>query len=185
MIFDLPTTLEVAGRTYDIRTDFRDVLTVLTAMEDPELEPQEKVYVCLAVIYKDMESIPREDMQEAYDAALRFIDNGAKKNPHGSARTIAWEQDAGIMFPAVNKAAGFEIRAAKYIHWWTFMGYFMEIKDSLYAHVLSIRHKKAKGKKLEKWEKDFWAQNRDICVIRAKATEEEEAEKKRLEALLG
>lgn len=185
MIYDLPTSLEVNGRTYDIRSDFRDVLTILTAFEDPDLEPREKAYVCLTVLYRDAEEIPPEDLQEAYAQALAFIDNGAKKNPRGSARTIAWEQDAAIMFPAVNRAAGFEVRSVEYIHWWTFMGYFMEIKDSLYAHVLSIRHKKAKGKTLEKWEKDFWTQNSDICVIRAKLTEEEIEEKRRLEALLG
>lgn len=96
-----------------------------------------------------------------------------------------WEQDAKIMFPAINTAAGYEVRSVPQLHWWTFMGYFMEIQKGVYATVLSLRQKKAKGKKLEKWEKEFWSANTDACVIRPKLTEEEKQEKEQLKALLG
>ena len=96
-----------------------------------------------------------------------------------------WEQDERIMFPAINKAAGFEVRQAKYVHWRTFIGYYMEIPEGIFSHVLSIRLKKAKGKKLEKYEKEFWNANKDICVLKTKLTEEEQVEKDRINALLG
>ena len=184
MVFDLPTCLEVNGQTWSIRTDFRDILKILIAFEDPELEKNEKQYICMFILYEDFDSIPPGEYQAFYDAAIRFIDNGAENDGH-SPRTMDWEQDATILFPAINRVAGFETRSAKYIHWWTFMGFFMEIKDSIYATVLNLRQKKAKGKKLEKWEREFWQTNSKICVLKTKLTAEEQAEKDRLNALLG
>ena len=40
--YDLPVTLEVAGKEYGIRSDFRAVLDILIAMTDPDLSDYEK-----------------------------------------------------------------------------------------------------------------------------------------------
>lgn len=184
MIYELPTCLEVNNKSWEIRTDFRDVLKILIAFEDPELENNEKQYICLFILFVDFESIPQNEYADFYKAAIKFIDNGAESNEH-SPRTMDWEQDASLLFPAVNRVAGYEVRAVEYLHWWTFTGYFMEIKDSIFATVLNLRQKKAKGKKLEKWEREFWQTNKNICVLKTKLTEEEQAEKDRLNAILG
>lgn len=184
MIFDLPTSLEVAGKEYEIRTDYRDVLNIIQAFEDPDLEPEEKQYVCLYILYKDFETLPQDDYTEAYKKAIEFMDNGVEGEKHAP-KTMDWEQDATILFPAVNHVAGYEVRSVDYLHWWTFTGFFMEIKDSVYAQVLNLRQKKAKGKKLEKWEQEFWRSNKNMCVLKEKLTAEEQAEKDRLNAILG
>ena len=183
MVFDLPTAVEFGGREWAIETDYRQVLRVLAAYEDPDLSDAEKVMVCLYNLYVDFEEIPREQLQAAYDAATAFIDNGnvGEQGP----RTMDWTQDAALIFPAVNKAAGFEVRGVPYMHWWTFLGLFMEIKDSVYSTVLGLRQTRARGKKLEKWEKEYWAQNRRLCELRPRYTEDELAEQARLEAILG
>jgi len=187
MIGALPDSLEVNGKEYRIRTDYRDVLTILTAFDDPDLEPGEKVFVCLYILYPDFGDIPQEDLEEAYQQAARFIDCGAemrdeaKRNP----RLVDWEQDERILFPAINAVAGREVRGQEYMHWWTFMGYFMEIHEGTYAQVLQLRQKRAKGKKLEKWEQEFWRTNKDICKIRKKLSQEEKAEQEFLKDLLG
>ena len=190
MIGELPRTVSVHGVEYDVRTDFRDILRIITAFSDPELEDNEKIYVCLFIFYVDFEDLPRRDYEEALRAAIRFIDHDAEadeqeEDPRKSPRVMDWEQDEAIMFPAINKIAGFETRSADYIHWWTFMGYYMEISDGIFSTVLSIRLKKAKGKKLEKWEREFWTSNKGLCVLKEKLSEEEQAEKDRLNALLG
>lgn len=53
MIGSLPKSLEVNGVEYAIRTDFRDILKILCAFSDPELENEEKIYVCLFILYED------------------------------------------------------------------------------------------------------------------------------------
>lgn len=187
MVGYLPRELEVAGKQYAVRTDFRDILKILVAFNDPELEDSERVYICLFILYEDFQSIPVRDYEAAFKAALSFIDQGAgeiKKSAKRSPRVMDWEQDENLIFPAVNKVAGFETRSAEYIHWWTFLGYYMEVSEGIFSTVLSLRMKKAKGKKLEKWEREFWAANKDLCVLHEKLTEEEKAAKERLNALL-
>ena len=48
----------------------------------------------------------------------------------------------------------------QYLHWWTFLGAYMEIGESLFSQILSVRMKKAKGKKLEDWEREFYKENK-------------------------
>lgn len=184
MKFDLPKSLSVGGRSWAIRADFRDVLNILDAFDDPELTDAEKVYVCLHNLYVDFERMRREDYAEAYREAVAFIDHGIG-GQEGGPRTVDWEQDAPLLFPAVNRAAGYEVRDAAFLHWWTFLGLFMEIRDSVYATVLALRQKKARGEKLEAWEKDFWRRNAGICRLKPRLSAAEQEDKERLERLLG
>ncbi len=184
MIGELPQNLNVNGKNYSIRSDFRDALNIVAAFGDPELEDAEKVYITLVILYEDFDSIPEADYEAAFKAALEFIDHGTKSDDARSPRVMDWEHDETIMFPAINKVAGFETRNAEYVHWWTFMGYYMEISKGIFSHVLSLRLKKARGKPFEKWEQEFWNSNKAICVLKQKLTAEEQAEKDRLNALL-
>lgn len=184
MMWDLPTQIEVGGTAYDIRTDFRDVLRILCAFEDPDLDEREKALVCLQVLYEDIDNMPPALYAEAIEKAREFIDHGAEGKQ--GAKTMDWEQDANLLFPAVNAAAGTEVRQMEYLHWWTFLGFFMSIdRKSTYATVLALRSKKAKGKKLEKWEREFWNANTGICKLQKKLSKEEIAERERLNALIG
>lgn len=186
MIGDLPRSLEVNGRKYRIRTDYRDVLKIVTAMGDPNLKDSEKVYVCLVILYPDFEDIPRNDLEAAFKAAVQFIDCGAEqgKKKKVSPRTMDWEQDESLIFPAINKVIGREVRTMKYVHWWTFMGWFMEIGEGVYSSVLSLRQKRyVKKKPLEKWEREYWTANKDICVLKPKYSDEEKARRARIWAM--
>lgn len=88
-----------------------------------------------------------------------------------------WEQDQAIIFPAINKVAGYEVRNPdKYLHWWSFLGMFGEIGEGLYSQVMSIRSKMAKGKKLDKTDKEFYNEHKELIDIKVKLTAEEQAE---------
>lgn len=186
MTYELPEALEVNGKSYSIRTDYRAILTVLEAMNDPDLKDEEKALVAFQIIYEDFEDIPVDDYEEAFKKLMWFIDNGedSTDKPSSKARMIDFEQDAKILIPAVNRVAGCEIRSLDYLHWWTFLGYYMEVGECTFSTVMGIRSKRAKGKKLEKWEEEFFSSNKDLVLIRHKESEEEKAEKARLIALL-
>ena len=182
----LPTSLEVKGTTYRIRTDFRDIINILLAFNDPDLEKEEQVYICLFVLYEDYDNMPEEHYEAAFEAALAFIDNGIKEDDTGRQppRIVDWEQDEQIMLPAINKVAGFDVRTKDYLHWWTFLGYYMEIGEGLFAEIVNIRSKKAKGKKLEKHEQEFYKNNKALCNLTPKRSAEEQQAHDRLLALL-
>lgn len=182
--YELPTSLTVGGVEYSIRSDYRAVLDILIALNDPELDEQDKAMVMLMIMYEDYQSIPSAHLQEALEKATDFIDCGCKDDGKRHPKTVDWEQDASIIIPAVNKVAHTEIRAVQYMHWWTFFSYYMEIGESLFSSVLNIRVKKNKGKKLEKWEQEFYKENKSIIDFEQKA-QRSEAEKDELRAYFG
>ena len=165
MLGMLPQTLNINGRAYKIRSDYRDILQIIAAFGDKELSDEEKAYVCLKRLFIAMESIPKSDYQDAYEAAVTFIEcHISVRKP--SPKVVNWEKDEQLIFPAINKVAGMEVRAVPYMHWWTFLGYFQSIdREDIWGFILTIRQKRAKGKKLEKYEKDFLNANRDICEV--------------------
>ena len=186
MIYELPYSLEVNGVEHPIRTDFRDIMRIIYAMNDPNLEDSEKAYVCLYVLYEDFENIKSDDYEAAFKAASFFIDCGEEKSDRVPSKGIIdFEQDERLLISAVNRVAGKEVRSVEYLHWWTFMGYFMEIGECTYSTVLNLRSKKSKGKKLEKWEQEFWDNNKDICIIRDKLSDKEKADYEKIKDLLG
>ena len=69
-----------------------------------------------------------------------------------------------------------EIRSEPYLHWFTFMGYYISIGESVLATVVSIRDKKHKGKKLEKHEKEFVKNNPQYFIERQTDKEKQEAD---------
>lgn len=173
MIGELPTCLTVGGKAFAIRSDFRVALNIIQAMNDPELSPQEKCYVCLRCLYVSFESLPGENLQEAAEKAYWFIGGGDMPRSETDVRIFDWEQDEGMIFPAVNKAAGYETRAVKYLHWWSFLGLFGEIGEGLFSQVSHIRRKIAKGEKLDKWEKRFVRENKALVTLKTKLSDEE------------
>ena len=85
----------------------------------------------------------------------------------------------------VNKVAGTEIRALPFLHWWTFVSYFNAIGEGQLSTLVSIREKLRKGKKLEKWDQEYYRKNKDKVDLKKRYSAEELAEQERLKKLLG
>lgn len=196
-LWELPTSITVKGHEYPIRTDFRAVLDLLTALSDKDMQGESEeetnlihAELILQIMFVDYESIPNEDINECILKISEFVDMGISTDdnkPHP--KVMDWEQDATLIIPAVNKVVGREIRADKYMHWWTFLSAYLEIGECTFSHILSIRQKKASGKKLEKWEQEYIRDNKNLVLLHEKLTDEEkldvENDKKALTDLLG
>lgn len=177
--YQLPKSLDIKGTEYHIRTDFRDILNIIIPMSDPDMEAWEKQEVMFRILYPDWRIIPASAFNVACQKAVEFIDYTIPDN-RPKPRTMDWKQDAAIIIPAINKVAGKEVRAVNYLHWWTFLGYFMEIEEGIFSQVLSIRQKKARGKKLEKWEKEFERNNAELVKLKKIESVEQQREKNTL-----
>lgn len=181
MIGELPTSLHIAGMDFPIRTDFRVILRIFEAWNDPVLTDQEKCAVCLLNLYEHPERITPDIAEEAVRQAYRFCAAGQEPNDKPPVKLFDWVQDERILFPAVNKAAGYETRALPYLHWWAFAGLLSEIGDGLFSTVLHIRAKRAEGKRLDKWEEEFARRNHGLIAL---YTDEEREEIRETEAFL-
>ena len=163
---ELPDKLKVGNQYHEIDTDYRNVLQIVIAMNDEKLTDRDKAYICLRRLYKDISRIQRDDYQEAYEKASEFISCGMSGD-RGAPNIVSWEKDQPLIFPEINKVAGCEVRALPYMHWWTFLGYFQAVdREGLWGSVLTIRQKRAKGKKLEKYEKEFMSANKSLISMK-------------------
>lgn len=193
MIGGLPETLTVGGREYPIRTDYRDVLQVLEAFSDEELEHIEKWIVAVYLLFEDfscaddvLEAVEDGfDLGEAVGQISWFLSVGKPEEKDRDAPLYDWKQDEQMIFAAVNKVAGREVREADYMHWWTISGYVNSVdKDDFWTFVISIRDKLNKKKKLEKNEREFLNKNRELVILEKRKTREEQELKMRYKALL-
>lgn len=157
-LWALPTTHTINGTTYDLNTDYRDILEIIEHLNNEKESERIRWQIAVALFYE--QDVPIEHMQEAMQYLADFISAGeAGDNP--GPKLLDWKQDAQMIVSGVNKVAGKEIRALKYMHWWTFVSLFHEIGEGQLSTIVSIRLKRATGKKLEKWEQEFYRANKN------------------------
>ena len=181
MDLSLPKSLDICGTEYAIRYDFRVILEICAAMEDPELDKQDKAIVAMVIFYPDFEDMPPEHYQEAIKQCFWFINGGDDDQGQKGPKLVSWEQDIKYIFAPVNRVLGQEIRAIPYdaetntggLHWWTFLSAYMEIGDCTFAQIVRIRNLRAKGKKLDKADQEWYKQNRHLVDIKQTYTEAE------------
>ncbi len=184
--WELPTAVELGGRSYAIHADYRDILQIIQTLNDPEDPELVRWRIALALFYEDWQDIPLNNQQEAMEQLAVFINCGVEEQDQKPApKLIDWEQDALTIVADVNKVAGCEVRAMPFVHWWTFVAYFSAIGEGQLSMLVSIRDKLRRGKKLEKWEEQFYRENKDRVDLKTKYTAEELAEQERLKKLLG
>ena len=171
-MFSLPATVELDGRSYEIRTDYRVILEIFVMLDDPDLTDADKTEALLRMFYIERPS----DSEAAITAFVSFADprgSGNKEKPHTC--LISWSQDFDLMVAPINHILNTECRSLPYLHWHTFLAAYLEIPpESVFARVLRIREKLRTGKKLEKYEKQWYNRNRDLVHLRQRFSKSEE-----------
>jgi hypothetical protein len=167
--YSIPTEIDVNGKTFKIRNqgDYRVMLDCFAVLDDPDLDKNERLLGCLIIFYDnfsdiaDIEHLTSEDLETAVSEMYKFFNCGSDEssNPKHNYKLIDWDKDSQLICSAINKVANTEIRAVDYLHWWTFMGYYSAIGESVLSTVVGIRDKIVSNKKLEKWENKFRNEN--------------------------
>lgn len=177
MIWDLPIAVEINGKSHPIRNkcDYRVVLDVICALNDNELTDEEKVKCALFIFYEDISAI--DDFETATKEMFRII-NGGEEQEEGAEQKpqlMEWEHDFPQIAPPISRVLGYDVRTPdKYTHWYSFLGGYMEIGECTFSTIVSIRSKRANGKKLDKWEEEYLIEHRKMVELPRKLTAEEE-----------
>lgn len=181
--WDLPKETVIGGKAYHLHTDYREILEIFSYLQDEDLPEFIRWHIALGLFFE--EPIPDEDFIAAAEYFCRFVNCGRDDAKDPGPRLIDWEHDAQEIVADVNKVAGQEIRSLPYLHWWTFLGWFLGIGEGNLSMLLSVRDKLHRGKKLESFEKEYYRRNRDRVKIPKKYSAGELAEQERLQAMLG
>ena len=178
--YELPTSVILNDTEHAIRRDgdFRMVLDCFRLLQDEELDDNERILACLTVFYDELDGIETVyqlgDLEEAVKQMFSFFNcNQENVGAKAEGKVIDWDKDALMIISAINKVAGKEIRKEKYLHWWTFMSYYMAIGECALSTVVNIRRKIIKGKKLEKFEQDYVNENPELFRRTEHYTKEE------------
>ena len=180
-LYRLPEQVSLGGKTYDLNTDFRQILKIFRCFADESLPEVLRWQVALRLFYR--QPVAQAQQQAAMEYLADFIRCGAQETP--GKPLFSWEADAGAIIAGVNQAAHQEIRALPYVHWWTFLSWFHAMPPGQLSTVVTIRDKLRRGKKLEPWEKDFYRENKAQVDMKPPETAAERQEKQRLNRLLG
>lgn len=181
MNYGLPQTVNVNGKEQEIRSDYRVMLEIFEALNDPELTQEEKAEAVITMFYMKPEDI--EDYGEAIERCFEFADGG-KKQEKKPRRIIDWEKDYEFIISPVNRVLGYEVRSVPYdplkniggVHWWTFLSAFMEIgPDCILSTIIRIRDKQQRGAQLTKEERKWANQNAALLQIKTRYSQAEES----------
>lgn len=181
-IWQLPTKAVIGGTEYDLHGDFRDILEIFSYLNDESLPEPFRWQIALGLFYE--QPIEWLHQQEAMEYLCGFIAGGNEQQGKTGPKLIDWQLDGELIVADVNKAAGQEIRLLPFVHWWTFLSWFHAIGEGQLSTVVSIRDKLRRGKKLEKWEKDFYRENKSRVDMKRPLSQQEQQEKQKLEELL-
>lgn len=170
----LPTSVEIGGEEYQIRSDYRAILDIFAALSDCELDGQEKAVVLLDIFYPGFSDMPPEQYEEAVRQCFRFLNGGGEDTPQPAPKLVDWEQDFRYIVAPINRVTGQEIRAVEYLHWWTFLAAYCEIGDCTFAQIVRVRDLLARGKTLDKQDREWYSRNRNLVDFREKYTQAED-----------
>lgn len=180
-LWGLPRSVWIGGVEYGIHSDYRDILTVFRYLSDPDVPAWLGWRIALRLFYR--EPVPERWQKEAMERLAWFIRCGREEQAPGP-KLIDWQQDASVIVADVNKVAGMEVRGVAYLHWWSFMAFFDAVGEGQLATLVAVREKLRTGKKLEKWEQEYYRRNKSRVDMKKQYSAEERMQRERLERML-
>lgn len=184
-MYGLPTSVTVGGREYAITNngDFRMMLDCIAALRDDEVSEDFRILASLLIFYNEFNELDDviylPNINELVKEMYKFINCGQEETTgtRSEHTLIDWETDSQMICSGINSVIHQDIRAIDYVHWWTFVGYFMAIGESTLSTVVGIRNKICKHQKLEKWEREFQRENPDYFKWKSQTVEAREADR--------
>lgn len=171
----LAVTLEVCGREYAIRSDYRVALDICATLADPELDRRDQALMAMIALYTDFKDIPAAHYLEALQKCAWYLNGGDDERRLPGPKLMDWKQDFRYIIAPINRVLGREARAQEYLHWWTFLSAYYEIGDCLFTQIVRIRYLQAYGKPMDKEDWEWYRRNRQLVELRHTYTEQEDA----------
>lgn len=145
ILFDtLPEYIEIDGQPYQINTDYKNCLRIITAFEDNDLTPQEKQIVLLSNLYNE---IPR-NVNEAMRQAVIFLNGGEENTDEETPpyRLYSFAKDSRFIYAAFRQTHGIDLTETD-LHWWQFLSLFLDLgSETTFSQLISLRKRLKTGK---------------------------------------
>lgn len=178
LIDTLPDRVQVKGKTYPIRTDFRVSILFELMMQDDRLDADQKIQQALGLYYPELPG----HAGEAVSALLWFYrcgkeDTVQKKRMaarRGQTRVYDFEYDADYIYAAFLTQYGIDLQDAE-LHWWKFRAMFHSLtKEHEFVKIMGYRSMELE--KLPKEQRDFYRRMKRLHQLPQSDSETERQE---------
>jgi hypothetical protein len=168
----LPTSIDIDGKLHELNTDFRNCLKIILVFEDEDLTMQEKQFLMLNLLYKEIPG----NIESATKMAVKFLNCGEilNENIKGNERLYSFEKDSKYIYSGIRQSHNIDLEQIEYLHWWKFALLFIDLREECFFNrIVHLRSQKAKGK-LTKEEREMYYSLKDIVDLPEKFEEEDE-----------
>lgn len=180
LIDELPRSIRIKGKDYDVNWGFRTAILYEMMMLDNEVEPEEKPLYALRLFYP---VIP-DDWQEALEGIQWFYRcgeeerTGKKKRRNVQTeqeRIYSFDHDAPYIYSAFLGQYSIDLNEVKELHWWKFKALFQGLnEDCTLCKIMGYRAIDIKSVGKEQYE--FYKKMKDQYAIPIPKTEQEKNE---------
>lgn len=180
----LPASVEVAGRSHAIKTDFRDILRYDELIREKS-DGNTALKAINMLLGDDILRMPNISVDSVVDAIGWFIKCGEvdKKNslPRATlglnnAVPMDFGTDSALIYTAFLQTYQIDLYDIPYLHWWKFNWMLEDISPSCrLSKVIEYRTIDTKNKNLSKEQKKVYAALQRFFRVQEKRTEEDEA----------
>lgn len=136
-------TVEVKGKQYAVRTDFRIWIQFELLMDDVEIPDEDKPALSLNLCFPDIPA----DRNAAIDQMLWFYRCGQENKPKDSAnkkshekQIYSYDYDDAYIYAAFLSQYNIDLQDIPKLHWWKFRAMFRALKDdNLFVKIMGYR----------------------------------------------
>lgn len=129
----LPNNIEIDGRKYRLKLDFRNVLRMMDVMDRKDILPMARDYLALKCVMRR----PPNDCKKALYYVCRFL-FGENKHTEGK-RVTSFAQDADMIRAAFMQEYGINLFRDK-LNWFEFCAFLYNLPNgSKYTEIVNIR----------------------------------------------
>ena len=143
----LPETVDVNGKAFSIRTDYRIGIMFEMMVFDRSIDDEEKVKIALELYFAEH---PPEDVSGAINSILWFFSCGNVENcsqdfqseraskPRSRDRAYDYDIDAERIYAAFMEQYDIDLSSVS-MHWWKFQALFRALHDCEFSEVAGYR----------------------------------------------
>ena len=129
----LPDRIEIDGKSYRLKLDFRNVIKMLYILENDHIIPIARDFLALKCVMKR----PPKDCRKALREVERFLFGESRST--NEKRLTSFEQDADLIRAAFMQEYGINLYRDK-LHWFEFAAFLHGLpKGNRYTEIIGIR----------------------------------------------
>lgn len=137
MLIDvLPSKVEINGRMYKIRTNFRTSILFEQLMQDDNIDDFERAIKAIKLYF--FKPIREEYLEEALNKIFWFYSGGKEElitdnksnNNSSNERLYDYDYDDDYIYSAFLDQYNIDLQKIKYLHWWEFKAMFKSLNEN-------------------------------------------------------